>query len=105
MNQKDKRYDPIFSTVASILERDGYAYSLKDSNYKIIIDVSALEETYETGPFVRASLDILIVNNAGNGVYTYSKAYARTGSKTWEQAYTRAVSKIKQDLEENFLSE
>lgn len=103
--QKEKRFDPLFSTVASILERDGYAYSGEDALYKIIIDVSCLEEGYDAGNFVRPSLDVLILNNAGEGVYTYSKAYARVGGKTLEQAYTRAVTKIKQDLQTNFLAE
>ncbi len=105
LNQKDKRFDPIFSTVASILERYGYAYSVKDSNYKIILDISCIEESYEKGEFVRPSVDVLIVNNAGTGVYSYSKALPRTGSKTMDLAYSRAVTKIKQDLEENFLAE
>lgn len=105
MNQKEKRLDPIFSTVAGILEKYGWAYSVANSNYKIIIDISIIEESYDAGEFVRPSVDLLIVNNAGSGVYTYSKALPRTGSKTMEQAYTRAVTKIKQDLEENFLAE
>ena len=105
MSRKDKRFDPIFSTVAALLEKKGYAYSVSNSNYKIIIDISCLEESYATGEFVRPSVDVLIVNGAGAGVYTYSKALPRTGSKTMEQAYTRAVGKIKQNLEENFLAE
>lgn len=105
MDQKEKRYDPLFSTVASILEKYGYSYSLSDSSYKIIIDMTCVEESAEAGEFVRPSLDVLVVNNAGNGVYSYSKAYSRTGGKSLEQAYTRAVSKAKQDLEGNFLAE
>lgn len=105
MNQKGKRYDPLFSTVASVLEKYGYSYSLADSNYKIIIDMTCAEESAEAGEFVRPSLDVLIVNGEGGGVYSYSKAYPRTGGKSLEQAYTRAVSKAKQDLEEHFLAE
>ena len=105
LNQKEKVFDPIFSTVASILEKQGFAYSVADSNYKIILDISCVEESYDAGDFVRPLVDVLIVNRAGSGVYTYSKALPRIGSKNMEQAYTRAVTKIKQDLEENFLAE
>ncbi|MBQ8014075.1 MAG: hypothetical protein IJ257_06755 [Treponema sp.] len=105
MNQKERKFDPIFSTVASILEKYGYAYSVSNSAYKILIDISCIEESYDAGEFVRPSVDVLIMNNAGSGVYTYSKAFQRIGSKSMEQAYTRTVTKIKQDLEENFLAE
>ena len=105
MNQQEQKYDPLFSCVAGVLEAIGCSYSLEDSKYKIIIDVSCIEEEYEAGPFVRASADVIIVNNNGNGVYSYSKAFPRTGSTTMEQAYTRAITKIKQDFEENFLAE
>ena len=105
LNQKEKKYDPVFSTVAGLLEKYGYAYSINDSNYKIIIDISCIEESYEKGEFIRPSVDVLILNNSGTGVYSYSKSLPRTGSKTMAQAYTRAITKINQDLEENFLSE
>ena len=58
LTQKDQKFDPIFSTVAGILEKYGYAYSLANSNYKIIIDISCIEESYETGEFVRPSVDV-----------------------------------------------
>lgn len=103
--QKEKVFDPIFSTVASILERYGYAYSVKNPVYKIVVDISCIEESYNAGEFVRPSVDALVLNNAGEGMYTYSKAFPRIGGKTMEQAYTRSVTKIKQDLEENFLAE
>ena len=103
MNTKDKKFDPIFSTLCSIVEKKGMAYSLNKAKYKIVIDLSCSEEEYEAGPFVRASANILVVNAAGKGLYTYSKAYPRAGSKTMDLAYSRAVYKINQDLEENFL--
>ena len=105
MVQKDSVFNPVFSMVASILERDGYSYSLVDSNYQIVIDVACTEESYDAGEFVRPSVDIVIVNTSGAGVYTYSKSFPRIGSKTMEHAYIRAVTKINQDLEENFLPE
>ncbi len=105
MNQNDKRFDPIFSATSAVLEKYGYAYSLRNSTYKIIIDISCAEEHYSNGDYVRASLDVLILNNSGEGVYTYSKAFPRIGRKTMEMTYTSVVSKIKQDLEENFLTE
>ncbi len=105
MNQTDKKFAPISSTIAAIIEKRGFACSQAGANYIVKIDISCAEEEYEAGPFVRASLDAAVVNNAGSGVYAYSKAYPRVGSKTMEQAYTRTVSKIKQDLEENFLAE
>ena len=104
MNQKEKKYDPIFSTVASVAEKRGFSYSLSNANYKIVIDLSFVEEDYDAGPFVRSNVDILIVSKSGSGVYSYSKAYPRTGSKTMDMAYSRAVFKINQDLEENFLA-
>lgn len=105
MNPKDKKFDPVFSTICSIVEKRGMAYSLNGSKYKIVVDISCQEEEYDAGPFVRASADILVVNGAGKGLYTYSKAYPRAGSKTLDLAYTRAIYKINQDLEENFLSD
>ena len=105
MNQKEKRFNPVFSTLAEALEKQGFSYSVNDSMYRIIADISCEEEVYETGPFVRPSLDVLIVNKNGEGLYTYSKAYGRTGAKTMEQAYTRSVSKITKDLAENFMTE
>lgn len=105
MNQGEKKFSPIFSCVAGILESKGCSYSEVESKYKIIIDLSCIEENYEAGPFVRASTEVLIENADGNGVYSYSKAFPRTGSTTMEKAYTRAVTKIKQDFEENLLTE
>ncbi|EID84235.1 hypothetical protein MSI_23010 [Treponema sp. JC4] len=105
MIQKEPVYNPVFSTIASILEKDGFAYSISGAKYQIIVDIDCIEESYEAGQFVRPSVDIAIVNNSGNGVYTYSKAFPRIGSKTTEQAYTRAVTKINQDLKDNFLQE
>ena len=105
MNQKDKRFDPIFSTVAAVLEKQGYAYSVSDAQYAVIVDISCAEESYDAGMFVRPSVDVLIVDANGAGLYTYSKALPRTGGKSIDQAYTRAVVKIKQDLEAHFLEE
>lgn len=105
MNQNEKRFDPLFSCVSGVLESKGCSYSVSDSEYQIIIDVSCIEENYESGPFVRSSIDVLILNNFGNGVYSYSKAFPRIGSTTMEQAYTRTITKIRQDLEENLLAE
>lgn len=105
MNQTDKKFAPISSTIASIIEKRGFACSQSGANYIVKIDISCSEEEYEAGPFVRASVDVSVVNKAGVGVYSYSKTHPRAGSKTMDLAYTRAVSKIKQDLEENFLAE
>lgn len=105
MNQSDKKFEPIFSTVSSQVSKKGYAYSVSNSKYKIVVDITCAEEEYEVGPFVRASANILILNSAGEGVYTYSKAYSRAGGNSFDSAYIRAVSKIKSDLEENFLLE
>lgn len=105
MTKNDPKLNPLFSTVSSLIVKRGFAYSLADAKYAVVIDVAFVEEEYESGPYVRPSGNFLIVNAAGKGVYTYSKAYPRSGSKTMDLAYTRAVSKIKQDLEENFLAE
>ncbi|MGN0729980.1 hypothetical protein [Treponema sp.] len=105
MNTSEKKYSPVFTTVASVLEKNGYSYSLENSKYKILINISGTEESYKAGEFVRLSIDVLILNDSGNGVYTYSKAFGRTGGKTLEQAYILAINNIKNDLEENFLSE
>ena len=101
----EKRYAPLFSTIAKSFESYGGSYLLKDVSYTVIADIFCTEEHYEAGEFVRPSVDVLVVNKAGAGVYTYSKTFQRIGSNTLEQAYTRAVSAIQQDLEEHFLSE
>lgn len=105
MEQRDKVFMPIYSKLSSLMEKRGYAVSLAGANYTLKVDVSCAEENYDAGPFVRPSVSIAIVNGRGSGVYSYSKAFPRIGSKTMEQACTRAVSKINQDLEENFLAE
>lgn len=105
MEQKDKVFAPVYSKLSSIMEKRGYAISLSGASYTIKVNLACAEENYEAGPFVRPSVDIAILNAGGSGVYSYSKAFPRIGSKTMEQAYTRAVSKVTQDLEENFLAE
>ncbi|MGN0731358.1 MAG: hypothetical protein ACI4MA_05535 [Treponema sp.] len=105
MSPEEEKYSPVFTTVASILEKNGYSYSLENSKYKIFINISGTEESYKAGEFVRLSLDVLVLNNSKNGVYTYSKAFDRTGGKTLEQAYILAINNIKNDLKENFLPE
>lgn len=103
--QKEKKYDSVFTTISKILEKYGYAYSVTGSKYKILADISCTEENYDAGIFVRPSIDVVILNVDGTGVYSYSKVLSKTGGKTLEQAYIRSVNKINQDLEENFLSE
>lgn len=103
--QEEVVYKQISSCIAKILEKQGYSYSLSNAKYNITVDIVCTEESYDAGQFVRPSLDILIVNTDGEGVYSYSKPFQRIGGKTMDQAYVRAVSKIKQDLEENFLAE
>ena len=105
MNQNEKKFDPISTCIAGILESKGYSNSVSNSEYKIFVDISCIEENYEAGPFVRASADIFIVNKNEKSVYSYSKTFPRIGSTTMEKAYTRAITKIRQDLEENFLVE
>ncbi|MBR1404245.1 MAG: LPP20 family lipoprotein [Treponema sp.] len=105
MTKNDVRYGGVFTTISSILSERGYSYSLANSNYKIEMDISSVEEHAPAGEFVRPSITILVVNNAGNGVYTYSKNFSKIGGKTLEQAYSRSSSKISADLKENFLAE
>ena len=105
MVQKDKVFAPVYSKLSSLMEKRGYALSLSGASYTLRVDLSCAEENYDAGPFVRPSVDIAVLNAGGSGVYSYSKAFPRIGSKTMEQAYTRAVSKINQDLDENFLAE
>ena len=103
--QNDKVFNPVFTTISEILEKQGYSYSTTDAKYKIVADIACAEEIYDAGPFIRPSVEIIIHNQNGIGVYSYSKSLPRIGSKTMDQAYIRAVSKITQDLKENFLSE
>ena len=105
MKESDKRYDPLFVSIAESLEKRGFVFSPVDALYNIVVSVSCIEETYEAGTFVRPSLEIVIVNKAKKGVYTYSATLPRTTGKTLEQAYTRVVGKLKANVEENFLKE
>ena len=45
MTNNDSRYDSVFTSVSQILSERGYSYSLKDSAYKIVLDISASEES------------------------------------------------------------
>ena len=101
----DKIYDPLFSSLAQILENLGFIYSVKDSLYTILIDISCIEEVYDAGPFIRPSVEVVVLNSEGVGVYSYSKTYPRTGAKTMDKAYTRALFKIQKDFEENLFFE
>lgn len=105
MTNSDSRYDGVFTSMSQILSERGYSYSLKNSAYKIVLDISAGEESTQAGEFVRPSVNVLVVNNAGNGVCTYSKSFSKIGGKSLEQAHSRAAAKISADLKENFLAE
>ncbi len=105
MAQTEKRYDPIFSTVANILEQQGFTFSVTNPKYVIVISISCVEETYDVGEFVRSSIELLITNQETESVYSYSKAYPRVSGKDLSQSYTRALFSIQKDLEENLLSE
>ncbi len=105
MTQDEKKYDAIFTTVAKVLEEQGFVYSVKESSYRIIVSLSFTEEEYSAGPFVRPSIEIITVNDEGKSVYSYSKAYPRTGAKTMDAAYTRALFKIQKDIEANLFLE
>lgn len=101
-----EKFPSISTVVSSVAAKKGYVSSASGSAlYDIVVEVSASEENFEIGPFVRPSLDISIRNKSGAGVYSYSKQFPRVGAKTLDMAYTRAFVKIKQDVEENFLSE
>ena len=39
LNQEDSRYNSVFTTIAQVLEKRGYAYSVSDARYKIVIDI------------------------------------------------------------------
>ena len=104
MNLTEQRYAPIVSTISSTLEKRGFVYSPENAAYSVNVTISALEETYDAGVFVRPSLVICIVDKSGKSVYTYSKAFNRMGAKTLEMTYTRVVNKLKSDIEDNFLA-
>lgn len=105
MVQEEKIYDPIFTSCSKVLENTGFVYSIKDASYKVVISVSCIEESYDAGPFIRPSVEVVVLNSEGEGVYSYSKAYPRTGAKTMDKAYTRALFKIQKDFEENLFLE
>ncbi len=101
----DEKLRSISDKLASILEENGYRCSQKNASYKVCLNYDFIEENYDAGPFVRPNGQIEIKNADGKSVYSYSKAYGRFGGKTLDQAYTRGIFKIKEDLEENFLKE
>ncbi len=103
--QGDDKYTSLYNTISSVLEQNGFVYSLSDAEYKVFVEIIFSEENYSAGPFVRPTLKIAITNSNGDGVYTYSKAYPKTGADTMETAYTRALYKVQKDVEENFLKE
>lgn len=105
MKESDKRFDPLFVSIAESLEKRGFVFSPVDALYNVVVSVSCLEENYEAGTFVRPSLEIVVMNRAKKSVYTYSATFPRMTGKTLEQTYTRVVGKIKANVEDNFLKD
>ena len=105
LSETEQRYDPLFATICATLEKRGYVYSHENATYTVNVAISAIEEIYDVGLFVRPSIMIIIQSKTGTSVYTYSKTFPRMSSKTLEQTYTRVVSKLKSDIEEYFLAD
>lgn len=96
----------IDAAVNSVLEESGFVYSPKNPMYNINIELSFGEpEILQAGIFVRGSIFCTVSNRDGMVIESYSKDYPRFTHRTQELAYSRAVFKIKEDLEENFLIE
>lgn len=93
------------TTVSSVLEKRGYVYSEKNAQYGIKVYLDFSEESKQAGEFVRPDMKIIVENSDGESVHSYSKSYPKIGGKTIDDAYTRALIKIKQDIEENFLAD
>lgn len=106
IKQKDKKFAPILQTISDIVEKKGFSISSAKPRYKMEIDVSYSEEELDFGgPFVRTAIKATITNKTGSDVFLYEKEYPRSGGNTTEEAYSRALSKIQEDLEQNFFAE
>lgn len=105
ISPEEQRYDPIFATISNILEEQGFVYAAREAQYALFAAVSCIEETYDVGDFVRASVVLTVTDAGGNAVYSYSKTYPRISGTTLEHTYTRAIHKVQTDLEEHLFSE
>ncbi len=101
----NNRYRTITTGISSILEDSGFVLTRNNPKYKINVDIHFTEEVYEAGNFVRPDLQITITNAEGQPVESYSEVYPRYSHQTIENAYSLALVRIQQDLEENFLSD
>ena len=100
-----EKFGSLSSAVTAVLEKRGFTCKESGARYTVVADISAEELTYEVGPFVKPSLKITVQNAAGTSLYSYAQAYSRAGGNTTETAYNAAATKIKKDLEANFLPE
>ena len=101
----NKNYSAISNGIASILEQNGFVISKQNPVYRIVVDIHFAEEVYEAGNFVRPDISITIVNLEGNVIESYSKFYPRYSHQNMKNAYSLALVRILQDLEENFLAD
>lgn len=103
----DKRFSSVATCISSILENNGFVVNYKKADYDYVVSFDLLfqEEVYETGSYVRSNIQISILNEKKELVESYSKNYPRYTHSTLDLSYARAVFKIQEDLEENFLSE
>ena len=101
----DSSYSVIGPAISSILEKSGFVYTNINPKYRIIVDIHFSEENYEAGAFVRPDMIIRIINSSGETIDSYSKVYPRYSHQTIQNAYSLALVRIQQDLEENFLKD
>jgi hypothetical protein len=88
--------------LAALLEDAGFLVAETDPAYLIRARVTANEEQYDAGVFIRPGLRITL-ERGGRALFSYSKNFTRYGHKSLDGAYNRAFLAIEADLEENFL--
>ncbi|MCK9169078.1 MAG: hypothetical protein M0P01_01540 [Treponema sp.] len=103
---KSVSYDDrqITDTISSVLEKDGFSNSPDKYIYIVFYDLVFREEKHDTAAFVYPTLKISIQNKQKKVIESYSKVYEKCGHLNLEGAYTRAVMKITDDINKNFLS-
>ncbi len=103
---KNKDYSSLVAKINSLMQESGFVLSNNKSrwDYRIFVDLHFSEESYEAGDFVRPDMNIIIENKNGQQVESYSKAYPRYTHSSIKNAYSLALVRLGQDLEENFLA-
>jgi hypothetical protein len=87
-----------------VLEKNKYVSDPDRGIYIIVGEIALSEEELPAGFFVRAGIELQMLNQDGTVLFSYSTNYPRHGSKNVTMAYNATFRDIEQDLEKNFIA-